>query len=137
VVTSAITPARVQGDRAALERVVRNLVDNAVRHARTAITLSLSRNGSSAELTVADDGPGIPREARERVFDRFVRLDEDRARTAGGTGLGLPIARDIVVAHGGTLTLDDFPGGGTAATISLPLALLRGSSGYPPSGSSR
>jgi signal transduction histidine kinase len=62
------------------------------------------------------------------VFDRFVRLDDDRARTAGGAGLGLPIARDIVVAHGGTLTLDDAPGGGTTATISLP---------YPPPGSSR
>jgi signal transduction histidine kinase len=58
------------------------------------------------------------------VFDRFVRLDEDRARTAGGSGLGLPIARDIVVAHGGTLTLDDAPAGGTAATLRIPV--------YPP-----
>jgi signal transduction histidine kinase len=127
-VRTKVTPVRVSGDPHHVQRAARNLVDNAVRHARTAITLSLTGNGTRAELTVADDGPGIPREARERVFDRFVRLDEDRARTAGGAGLGLPIARDIVAAHGGTLTLDDAPGGGTAAKISLP---------YPPSGSSR
>jgi signal transduction histidine kinase len=116
-----VTPVRVSGDPHHMQRAARNLVDNAVRHARRTITLSLARNGESAELTIADDGPGIPAAARERVFDRFVRLDEDRARTAGGTGLGLPIARDIVIAHGGTITLDDAPAGGTAATIRIPV----------------
>ena len=120
-IRTQVTPVRVSGDPHHMQRAARNLVDNAVRHARTTITLSLARNGECAELTIADDGPGIPPAARDRVFDRFVRLDEDRARTAGGTGLGLPIARDIVVAHGGTLTLDDAPAGGTAATIRLPL----------------
>jgi|SRR5690349_13697796 len=120
-IRTQVTPVRVSGDPHHMQRAARNLVDNAVRHARTTITLSLARNGECAELSIADDGPGIPPAARDRVFDRFVRLDEDRARTAGGTGLGLPIARDIVVAHGGTLTLDDAPAGGTAATIRLPL----------------
>jgi signal transduction histidine kinase len=121
-VHTQVTPVRVSGDPHHVQRATRNLVDNAARHARSTVTLGLTRDGDMAELTVADDGPGIPAEARDRVFDRFVRLDDDRARTAGGTGLGLPIARDIVAAHGGTLKLDDAPGGGTAARIRLPLS---------------
>lgn len=117
----AVTPVRLSGDLHQIQRATRNLIDNAARYARTKVTLSLVHDGDVAELTVSDDGPGIPAEARERVFDRFVRLDEDRARSGGGTGLGLPIARDIVAAHRGTLTLDDAPSGGTTARIRLPL----------------
>ena len=72
---------------------------------------------------VADDGPGIPEADRSRVFDRFVRLDPDRSRDAGGTGLGLAIVREIVMAHGGTVSIDDRLGGGTVVRLQLPLAL--------------
>jgi signal transduction histidine kinase len=99
---------------------LRNLIDNAARHAHHTITITLAVDGGDAELVVADDGPGIPAADRDRVFDRFVRLDEDRSRLGGGTGLGMPIARDIVTAHGGTLTVRDAPGGGAALHIRLP-----------------
>jgi signal transduction histidine kinase len=120
LITARVIPVRVSGDPHYLHRAVRNLVDNAARHAATTVTVGLSGNADTAEITVIDDGPGIPAEERHRVFDRFVRLDEDRSRRAGGTGLGLPIARDIVTRHGGTIRLDDVPGGGTVARITLP-----------------
>ena len=106
-VTSAIAAARIVGDRAALARVVRNLVDNGVRHARSRLHLACGRNAADggAWIEVADDGPGIPEADRERVFDRFVRLDAGRDRGQGGTGLGLAIVRDLVRAHGGTVAV--------------------------------
>ena len=119
-IVAEITTVRITGDAHHLQRALRNLVDNAARHARHTVTISLSANGSDAELVIADDGPGIPAADRDRVFDRFVRLDEDRSRLGGGTGLGMPIARDIVTAHGGTLTVHDAPGGGAALHIRLP-----------------
>ena len=120
-VESSIRPARVSGDPHHLQRALRNVVDNAVRHARHRVTLRLAPDHGAVEVVVADDGPGIPPADRDRVFDRFVRLDEDRSRTGGGTGLGLPITRDIVVAHGGTITVADAPGGGAAVRLCLPL----------------
>jgi signal transduction histidine kinase len=120
-VESSIRPARVSGDPHHLQRALRNVVDNAARHARERIKLHLTPGDGAAEIVVADDGPGIAPADRERVFDRFVRLDEDRSRTGGGTGLGLPITRDIIVAHGGTITVTDAPGGGAAVRICLPL----------------
>ncbi|MDP9167614.1 MAG: ATP-binding protein, partial [Actinomycetota bacterium] len=75
-----------------------------------------------AVLTVGDDGPGIPEPDRARVFDRFVRLDSDRARTGGGSGLGLSIVSEVVAAHGGTIALGERVGGGTVVTVHLPLA---------------
>lgn len=104
-----------------LQRVLRNLLDNAARHAREHVTIGLTAEDGTAELTVTDDGPGIPAGERERVFGRFVRLDDDRSRQ-GGTGLGLPIARDVVIAHGGTLTVHTAPVGGALLRIRLPLA---------------
>jgi signal transduction histidine kinase len=105
--TSRVSGAAVLGRRDDLVRVVRNLLDNADRHAATRVSLSLATDGEDAVLLVADDGPGIPVADRERVFERFTRLDEARARATGGTGLGLPIARQIVVAHGGTIHATD------------------------------
>jgi signal transduction histidine kinase len=114
------TPVRVSGDPHHLHRIVRNLVDNAARHARRTVSLTLAGPDGTAEITVADDGPGIPDADRERVFERFVRLDEDRSRQRGGAGLGLPIARELVVAHGGTVAVGSAPGGGAQFHVALP-----------------
>ena len=126
--TSGVGAGRVEGNDRLLARVVRNLVDNAVRHAEGRITLRV--RGESTELgervllTVADDGAGVPPEDRERIFDRFTRLDEGRARDAGGSGLGLAIVRDVVEAHGGTVSVGagEAAGDGTGAvfTVDLP-----------------
>ena len=104
---SRVSAARVVGNRTLLERVVRNLLDNAVRHARSAVAVSLSDRDGTAELAVQDDGPGIPAADRATVFERFTRLDEARHRDAGGIGLGLAIVRDVVAAHHGTVTIED------------------------------
>jgi len=101
----------VHGSSDQLRRVVANLVDNAVRHARTAVVVRLVRCGDDAVLEVDDDGPGIPLDHREAVFDRFTRLDEARARDAGGSGLGLAIVRDIAARHGGTVAVVGGPAG--------------------------
>lgn len=123
-------PPLVNADRDALARVVRNLVDNAVRHAVDDVRVSVTRGagGLDVVLVVADDGPGIPAADRERVFDRFARLDEARARDAGGTGLGLPIVRELVRSHGGSVTLADAragpdDGGGSAAGLRVEIRL--------------
>jgi signal transduction histidine kinase len=97
------TDVLVRGSEEQLKRLVANLVDNAVRHATTTVTVSLIAAGSQAVLEVIDDGPGIPPQYRETVFDRFTRLDQARDRDHGGSGLGLAIARDIATAHGGSL----------------------------------
>ncbi|HTJ36749.1 MAG TPA: HAMP domain-containing sensor histidine kinase [Dactylosporangium sp.] len=116
-----VAPTRVQGDPQHLQRALRNLLDNAARHAGGRVAIDLHADNRHADLTVSDDGPGIPAADRERVFDRFVRLDNARSRDGGGTGLGLAIARDIVATHGGTLTVGESPSGGAALHIRLPL----------------
>lgn len=115
----SVGAARASGDPVLLGRVVRNLVDNAARHARSRVVLGLQRRGDVVELTVDDDGSGVPADQRERVFERFVRLDEGRARDAGGSGLGLAIVHDVVRAHGGSVTVSDAPGGGARFAIRL------------------
>lgn len=115
-----IRPVRFTGDPVALSRMIRNLVDNAVRHAHSRVTIGVSGRKGTAVLTVGDDGPGIAPAERTRVFERFVRLDSDRARSGGGAGLGLAIVAEVVTAHGGTVTIDDRPGGGTVITVALP-----------------
>jgi signal transduction histidine kinase len=102
-VVSHIQPTRVRGDHDRLARVLRNLVDNAARHATGRVELSLASSPEGAVVEIADDGPGVPAEDRERVFERFVRLDVSRSRQQGGTGLGLAIVRQLVEAHGGTV----------------------------------
>ncbi|PYY34396.1 sensor histidine kinase [Curtobacterium sp. MCPF17_011] len=118
---SGVAPARVSGDDRLLGRVVRNLVDNAVRHAADAVVVALRTDGGGAVLTVDDDGHGVPEADRTRVFERFVRLDEGRARDAGGSGLGLAIVDAVVRGHGGSVTVSAAPGGGARFTVRLPL----------------
>ncbi|WP_433207863.1 sensor histidine kinase [Dactylosporangium sp. CS-047395] len=109
-----------EGDPDALHRIVLNLVDNAVRHAREHVTLAVVAEGANEVLvTVTDDGEGIPAALRERVFDRFARLDDGRARDAGGSGLGLAIVRELTRRHGGTVRLTDARPG-VRAEIRLP-----------------
>ena len=109
----------VEGEPDALARAVTNLLDNAVRHAASSVTLTAFGNGRNAVITVTDDGPGIPEADRQRVFDRFTRLDDGRARDAGGAGLGLAIVRELVRRHHGTITLGD-AGPGLRAEIRIP-----------------
>ena len=104
---SGVDGGRVMGDSLQLSRLVRNLVDNAQRHARRSIRIVVRPVDDIVELIVEDDGPGIAPSDREHVFERFVRLDESRNRDEGGTGLGLAIARAVVIAHGGTISIDD------------------------------
>jgi signal transduction histidine kinase len=116
-----LDPVRVTGDADALLRAVRNLLDNAARHASSSVTVAVAAVGETAEIVIANDGPPIRSADRDRIFGRFVRLDDSRSRTDGGSGLGLAIARDIVTAHGGTLTVDDLAEG-AAMRIRLPLS---------------
>ncbi|MGA5466535.1 ATP-binding protein [Mycobacterium sp. NPDC050041] len=122
VVRADLAPVRLQGDRAALSRVVRNVLDNAARHAQNRVDVTVRADAGTAVLTVADDGPSVPPHERIRVFDRFVRLDPDRARTGGGAGLGLAIVKEIVTAHAGVVSFDGRPGGGSRLTVQLPLS---------------
>ncbi|KZB86115.1 ATP-binding protein [Amycolatopsis regifaucium] len=114
----------VLGNRGRLERLLRNLVDNAQRHTRTGVEVAVSTVDDFCVLTVTDDGPGIPAGDRERVFDRFVRLDDGRARDEGGAGLGLAIVADIAHAHGGTAEVDGHDGG-ARLVVRLPSAETR------------
>ena len=112
----------VAGDPAAIGRVLRNLLANAIRHSPESgeVRVMLSRNGSDAITMVVDQGPGFPTEMGNRVFERFVRADDSRSRESGGTGLGLFIAKSIIEAHGGTITIEPGPGG--RVRFSVPLA---------------
>ena len=116
--------AVVPGDATQLTRVVTNLVDNALRYARGTVDVTLKAQGAQAVITVADDGPGIAPADRERIWDRFVRLDDDRSRASGGTGLGLALVKELVTAHGGTVSVTgsaDRPG--AVFIVRLPLCL--------------
>jgi signal transduction histidine kinase len=119
---SGVHAARVRGDVRLLSRLVRNLADNAARHARSAVAIAVLERDGQVLLTVDDDGPGVPAAERERVFERFVRLDEARARDAGGSGLGLAIVRAIAEAEGGSVGVEDSPLGGARFSVVLPAA---------------
>jgi signal transduction histidine kinase len=112
----------VAGSRAQLERLLANLLDNAQRHARSAVEVTVRGEGGQVVVAVADDGEGVPEADRERIFERFVRLDAARSRDDGGAGLGLAIARDVAVRHGGSLTAGEAPGGGALFELRLPRA---------------
>jgi signal transduction histidine kinase len=113
-------PVVVEGDQAAIERAVRNLVDNARRHARSTVRVWLEPGPETVEIVVADDGPGIPAEELERVFDRLHRLDPSRSRSHGGAGLGLAIVRGIARSHGGDARVQLPAAGGTVVHLRLP-----------------
>ncbi|WDV54621.1 ATP-binding protein [Streptomyces coeruleorubidus] len=121
-VTVDAAQVNVAGSRGQLGRVLANLLDNAQRHARSAVAVSVRREGELAVVGVADDGDGVPEADRERIFERFVRLDAARSRDDGGAGLGLAIARDVAVRHGGTLTAGQGPAGGALFELRLPLS---------------
>ncbi|AQS67484.1 ATP-binding protein [Streptomyces pactum] len=121
-VDGAAGEVAVAGSRGQLGRVLANLLDNAQRHARSAVEVSVRRDGDAAVVAVADDGEGVPAADRERIFERFVRLDAARSRDDGGAGLGLAIARDVAVRHGGTLTVHEAPAGGALFELRLPAA---------------
>lgn len=123
-----LAPTRLVADSRALSRVLRNLLDNAARHATSRVEVTVRPEDGQACLTVTDDGPGIPPADRAKVFERFVRLDTNRSREGGGTGLGLAIVCEIVAAHGGSVHIDDRSGGGTAVTVQLPLVAPASSS---------
>jgi signal transduction histidine kinase len=122
-VSTEINHVRVSGDPRALSRLVRNLVDNAIRHAHNSIRLDCAQVAARAQMVVADDGPGIPVAERRRIFDRFVRLDSPRTREYGGAGLGLSIVAQIADAHHGTVTVGESSSGGARFVVRLPLVV--------------
>jgi signal transduction histidine kinase len=121
---SRITPAQVIGDESALRRALLNLVENALKYtpAGGRVELSLAQEAGSVLIVVEDTGIGIDPADAERIFQPFVRLDEARSRETGGSGLGLSIARSIVLAHGGALSLESAPKIGSRFTMRLPSA---------------
>ena len=110
----------VQGREQALRRAVTNVIENAFHYGQT-IAVNLQSDDKRLELTIDDDGPGIPENKRDEVFKAFYRLEESRNKDTGGVGLGLAIAKDVIVAHGGSIQLDKSDLGGLRVLISLPL----------------
>jgi signal transduction histidine kinase len=115
-----VSAGRVSGDRKQLARLAGNLLDNASRHARTMVSVTLAENEGRVVLQVDDDGEGVVPEERERIFERFVRLQEARDRDSGGSGLGLAIVAKVTEAHGGTVRVEDSPLGGARFEVLLP-----------------
>lgn len=107
------------GHLLSLKRVLTNLLDNALSYGHSAV-VSCEDSPKTLVITIDDDGPGVSEEQLERLFDPFYRAEGSRNRATGGTGLGLGIARQLVAAHGGSLTLENRPEGGLRATITLP-----------------
>lgn len=116
----ATGPLTVLGHPDHLTRLLRNVIDNAVRYATGTVQVTAVTAARHIIIEITDDGPGIPEADRDRIFDRFVRLDRSRERGSGTTGLGLAIAREIATAHQGTITATENPAGGARFTISLP-----------------
>lgn len=110
----------VLGDAIALRRMIANIVDNALKYGGAA-AISARSTGGHTTITVDDKGPGIPPELRAHVTEPFVRLEASRSRRTGGAGLGLAIAQNVATAHGGSLSIDDAPGGGARVSLTLPL----------------
>ena len=116
---SGVHAAEIRGDADQLRRAIGNLLDNGCRYARTRVTVTTFVRSGHVEIVVANDGPAVPEADRDRIFERFARSDGSRTRGTGGTGLGLAISKEILIAHGGDLTLADQPNG-AAFVITLP-----------------
>lgn len=110
----------IQGREQALKRALTNVISNAFRYGKT-IAVKLESNNNKLEVTIDDDGPGIPEDKREDVFKAFFRLEESRNKETGGVGLGLSIAKDVITSHGGRIELFDSPMGGLRVLVSIPL----------------
>ena len=117
----AVTDLRVFGDRDRLKQVMVNLIENAVKYTESggSIRVSVRLEADHAAFVVADTGIGIAEEHLGRIFERFYRVDKDRAREVGGTGLGLAIVKHIVEAHGGTISVQSEPGTGSVFTFTV------------------
>jgi two-component system phosphate regulon sensor histidine kinase PhoR len=112
-------------DNDRMRQVISNLVDNAIKYGRAGGTTTVEGRvleDGRIEIAVVDDGPGIPREAQERIFERFYRVDKARSREQGGTGLGLAIVKHVIQAHGGDVRLESEPGSGARFILTLPAA---------------
>jgi len=120
--TAAVSGGQVLGRERDLDRLVANLASNGAQHAASSVSFSVQEDDGWVELTVADDGPGVPDDERERIFERFTRLDASRVRHQGGAGLGLAVVRSIVSRHGGYVWADKSPLGGARFTFELPAA---------------
>jgi signal transduction histidine kinase len=118
-------PVRVSVNQQLITRAIRNLLDNAARHADHTVAIALTNDKDHAVIDVDDDGPGIPPDQRDHVFDRFTRLDEARDRDRGGSGLGLAIARQVARAHDGDIVCTNSPHGGARLTLTLPSSPIR------------
>lgn len=110
-------------------RALRNLLSNAVRYAKTQVTLTARENGDMVEVIVDDDGPGVPDDHRGTIFQPFARLDDSRSRKTGGVGLGLAIVARVVASHGGQVELTDAPSGGARFITRWPTAMSLGKIG--------
>ena len=124
---SGVSAGRVWGNSDELTSVIRNLLDNAARHAETTVAVTVREAGPWVVLSVGDDGEGVPVAERELVFERFRRLQESRERDSGGSGLGLALSRRIVDRHGGRIHVEDSSLGGASFVVSLPAAGWTGS----------
>jgi two-component system phosphate regulon sensor histidine kinase PhoR len=123
--TNTASGVKVSADAVRLEQVLSNLVDNAIKYGRTGghvIVSARSADDGKVEISVQDDGPGLPADSLERVFERFYRVDKGRSREQGGTGLGLAIVKHIVQSHGGTVWAKSKAGKGTTFYFTLPVA---------------
>lgn len=119
-IEALLEPARVTGDVRRLGQAFRNVLDNAERHAQSRISIQVRNTADGVVLTIDNDGPPVPVAERERIFERFVRLDESRSREGGGSGLGLAITAAIVTAHGGRIRSMEAPGGGCRFELEFP-----------------
>jgi signal transduction histidine kinase len=122
IVVEAAARAATVGNPDHLRRLFENVLKNAARYARARIVVTAEVSADGVRVEIDDDGPGIAEADRERVFDRFVRLDSSRERGTGSAGLGLAIAREIAFAHGGRIGITESPSGGARVTVTLPSA---------------
>jgi signal transduction histidine kinase len=118
--TSRVSGGQVVGSESDVSRIIENLASNAARYAYTSIAFAVTESDGWVSLRVADDGPGIPEGNKEMVFERFRRLESDRGRIKGGSGLGLAIVWDLTTNFGGTVRVEDTPGGGACVVVMLP-----------------